>query len=54
MKKWKAYWYNATEVKYEDPEPIVAENEEEATKQAYMRFNGHPPAPVLYLEPIGG
>lgn len=50
LKKYIAHWYDMTEVKYTDPEPIKAPTEEEATNIAYSRFNGNPPAPVLYLE----
>lgn len=52
MRKWIAHWYDQTEVKYTDPEHIFADTEEDAINIAWSRQNGHPPAPVLYLEEV--
>ena len=50
--KFRAKWYNADTVveSPHDNEIIEAENTEEATKKAYIRENGNPPAPMLWLE----
>ena len=52
--KFRAKWYNADTVveSSHDKEIIEAENTEEATKKAYIRENGNPPAPMLWLEEV--
>lgn len=54
MKKYLARWYNADSVVagLHDNEVIEAENTQEATKLAYLRENGNPPAPLLWLEEV--
>ena len=50
--KYRARWYNADSVVagLHDNEIIEANSAEEATKIAYQRENGNPPAPMLWLE----
>lgn len=50
--KFIAHWYDQDEIKVTDSEPIVANSTEEATRIAYTRHNGNPPAPILWLEEI--
>ncbi len=52
--KYLARWYNVETVVagLHDNEVIEAANAEEATKIAYSRENGNPPAPILWLEEI--
>lgn len=52
--KYIARWYNAETVVHgsHDDEIIEAANTEEATKIAYTRENGNPPAPMLWLEEV--
>ena len=52
--KFRACWYNQDTVVagLHDSEIIEAENAEEATKIAYSRENGNPPAPMLWLEEV--
>lgn len=45
-------WYDMDSVKTTESEPIEAETIEEATRLAYAKYNGKPPAPLLYLEEI--
>lgn len=52
MKKFKVTWYDQNSIVQEDVEPVEAENEEEAVKKAYIRYNGNPPAPLLSLTQI--
>ena len=52
MKKFIEHWYDQSEIKYTGEEPIIAESTEEATKIAYSRHNGNPPAPLLWLEEV--
>ena len=47
--KFIPVWYNQEEVIKEDA-PIEASNKEEATNKAYEKYNGRPPAPLLYLK----
>lgn len=49
MKKYIPMWYDADSVVKEDP-PIFAESKEEARNEAYRRYNGEGPAPLLYLK----
>lgn len=46
--KYKPLWYDQDSVVKEDP-VIEANSEEEARDKAYIRYNGNPPAPLLYL-----
>lgn len=50
--KYRVHWYDHNEVIKTDPEPVIADNEVEGTRQAFIRYNGNPPAPVCYLEEI--
>lgn len=52
--KFKAQWYNMDTVvaSKHDDEIIEAKDVEEATKKAYLRENGNPPAPMLFLEEV--
>lgn len=50
MKKWKVTWYNVKEIVKVDVEPVSGETTEEATRNAYLRYNGNPPAEFLMLE----
>ena len=52
MKKYKVTWYNQTEIVKVEPDYITADNEEEATSKAYMKYDGNPPAPLLMLEEV--
>ena len=52
MKRYKVTWYDQTEIKKVEPNYIEAENEEEATRKAFMMYAGNPPAPLLYLEEV--
>lgn len=52
MKKYKVMWYDQTEIKKVEPNYIEAENQEEATRKAFMMYEGNPPAPLLYLEEV--
>lgn len=52
MHKYKAYWYDTPDNQVEDPEIITAKDEVEATKIAYQRHNGNPPAKLLYLKEV--
>lgn len=48
--KYIAHWYNQTEIVSTDPEPIIADNVQQATELAWTRHHGKPPAPLLFLE----
>lgn len=50
--KFIAHWYNQDELIATDSEIIEAENAEDATSKAFMKHNGHPPAPLLWLESV--
>lgn len=50
--KYKVTWYNQTQIVSVDPEPVEATNEEEARSKAFVRYNGNPPGPMVYLEVI--
>ena len=52
--KYYARWYNSESVVpgLHDNEIIEAASTEEATKIAYTRENGNPPAPMLWLEEV--
>lgn len=52
--KYLARWYNNDSVVkgQHDNEVIEAEDTEAATKIAYKRENGNPPAPVLWLQEV--
>ena len=52
--KYIARWYNADTIVVgsHDNEIIEANNIEEATKLAYLRENGNPPAPLLWLDEV--
>lgn len=52
--KYRARWYNTDSVVagLHDNEIIEAISTEEATKIAYQRENGNPPAPMLWLEEV--
>lgn len=52
--KYKAHWYNVDSVVHgqHDDEIIEASSTEEATRKAYERENGNPPAPMLWLEEV--
>lgn len=52
MKEFIEHWYDLDEVKYTSNDHIFAETEEDATKIAYRRYNGKPPAPILWLEEV--
>lgn len=52
MKEFIEHWYDQDEVKYTSNDHIFAETEEDATKIAYRRYNGKPPAPILWLEEV--
>lgn len=52
MKQWKVTWYDMKEIVKVDLEPVSGESSEEATKNAYLRYNGNPPADFLMLEEI--
>lgn len=41
-------WYNQDEVVKEDA-PIEANSKEEASQKAYEKYDGRPPAPLLFL-----
>lgn len=51
--KYRANWYDHTQGVQVDGEPIVANSIAEATTLAYQRYNGNPPAPLLWLEEMG-
>ena len=51
-RKFMAHWYDQEEEVHVDG-PIYASSEEEAKNIAYRRYNGKPPAPMLWLEEIG-
>ena len=51
MKRFIAHWYNEEKVVSNDG-PFEAESKEEAERIAYMRMNGSPPAPLLWLEEV--
>ncbi len=51
--KFIAHWYDNEEIKATDPEEIVADDAQTATKIAYEHYNGRPPAPLLWLEQVG-
>ena len=50
--KYIPIWYNQDQVVKEDT-PVEAANESEARDKAYIRYNGNPPAPLLYLKKMG-
>lgn len=52
--KYRARWYNEETVVVgpHDDEIIDAPNITEATKIAYTRENGNPPAPLLWIEEV--
>ncbi len=52
MMEFIAHWYNEQEVIHTDVEHIIAENATEATNVAYRRYNGNPPAALLFLEEV--
>lgn len=43
-----AHWYNQDEVVKDDI--IEADSETDARNKAYMKYDGRPPAPMLFLE----
>jgi len=47
MKKYKLIWYDIDEAKQTDF--IEAENEEDARKKGYSKYNGNPPAKMLSI-----
>ena len=49
--KYVPIWYDQDSVVKEDP-PITANTEMEARNLAYRKYNGTPPAPLLYLKPM--
>lgn len=51
MKKFIPMWYDQDQVIKQDP-PIEAIDKSEATRKAYMKYGGNPPAPLLYLEEV--
>ena len=51
--KFLAVWYDQDSIVQEDKDPIEATNEVEARDKAYIRYNGNPPAPLLYLKKLG-
>lgn len=52
--KYIARWYNQESIVpgLHDNEIIEAKDTSEATKIAYQRENGNPPAPMLWLEEV--
>ena len=50
--KYKVTWYNQNEIVSVESELIEAANEEEARSKAYIRYNGNPPGPMVYLEEV--
>ena len=51
--KYIPIWYDQDSIVKEDA-PIEANDREEATKKAYTRYNGNPPAPLLSLQEVDG
>lgn len=51
-KKWKVTWYDLSQIIQVDVEPVEGANKDEATANAYIRYNGNPPAPCCLLEPL--
>ncbi len=49
--KYIPIWYNADTVVKEDS-IIEANNQNEARDKAYSKYNGEPPAPLLYLKEV--
>ncbi len=49
--KYIPIWYNQDNIVKEDA-PIEASDKEDATRKAYIRYNGNPPAPLLSLEEV--
>ena len=49
--KFIPIWYNQDAIVAQDP-PIEAKDREDARNKAYMKHNGNPPAPILYLEEV--
>ena len=49
--KFIPVWYDQDSIVKEDP-PIEAKDKEEATRKAYMQYNGNPPAPLLSLTEV--
>lgn len=52
--KYRANWYDHTQVVKVDSDLIIADDQKEATKLAFARYNGNPPAPLLWLEEVDG
>ena len=52
MIKFKVMWYDQEEVRVIEPDYITANSREEATKIAFEKYNGRPPAPMVYLEEV--
>lgn len=51
MKKFIPHWYDQESEKAVDS-IIVADTVEEATKAAWEKHDGNPPAPILWLEEV--
>ena len=49
--KYIPIWYDQDSVVKQDP-PIEAKDKEEATRKAYLKYNGNPPAPLLALQEV--
>ena len=49
--KYIPIWYDQDSVVKEDA-PIEAKDKEEATRKAYLKYNGNPPAPLLALQEV--
>jgi hypothetical protein len=49
--KFEPIWYNQDTVVKTDP-PVEAKSREEAERKAYMKYDGKPPAPMLYLKEL--
>lgn len=53
MKKYRASWYDMEEIKFIEPDLIIAEDEKDATNKAYIKYGGrNTPAPLLLLEEV--
>lgn len=51
--KFLPIWYDQDSIVKEDNTVIEANDEVEARDKAYARYNGNPPAPLLYLKKVG-
>lgn len=45
-----AKWYDHEFIVAIDPDPIIADSEDDAIKKAWERYDGTPPTKMVYLE----